>query len=96
MPSFFLLIHVDTRSFSLRKLMENNAVCLINLKFFAVHDHIIVFVVHTEEGHCVRLMIQAHQMPVIWKQRRIFGLLSARRQIKQTRQLACLLVNLKQ
>lgn len=76
--------------------MENNAVCLINLKLFAIHDHIIVLVIYTEKGHGVRLMIQTHQMSVIRKQRRILGILSARWQIKQTCQLSCLLVDSKQ
>ena len=42
--------------------MENNAVCLINLKLFAIHDHIIVLVIYTEKGHGVRLMAKTPEI----------------------------------
>ena len=53
--------------------MKDNTVCLIDLKFLAVHHHRIILIVYPEECHRVGFMIQAYQMPVIWKQRRILG-----------------------
>lgn len=40
-------------SIDLWKFMKNNTVCLINLKLLAIHNHIIVFIIHPEERHRV-------------------------------------------
>lgn len=76
--------------------MEDNAVCLVDLKLLAVHHHIIILVIHPEECHRVGLVIEAHQIFVIREQRCILGILTAHRQIKQPCQLTRLLVDLEQ
>lgn len=73
--------------------MENDAVRLINLHLFSVHDDESLVQVNREECHGIRLMVQRYEMPVVREQRHVLRIIAADRKAQYFGEKAGLVIN---
>ena len=75
-----------------QQLVEDDAVGLVHLDFLCAHDEGLLLIINCEEGHRVRLMIEADQVFVVREQSGILGILSADRQAEDLFQMTVVLI----